>query len=471
MPVNSLHPEYEKMVDKWKLVRDIVNNDAQDHIRTVDPNDPVRSLQYKEDAILTNFTNLTKIGLTGLVFSKPTEYFIPPELDYLEDDTTGERLGLKQFSQYVVEEVLQTGRMGLLVDYPPVNGTITKEMEELLDIKARIKPYIAESIINWQLRDLGSKSVLSLVVLEETVQKINDLDGFQWEEKKQYRILRLSESLIYTQMVLSEDGDIVEPETTPIANGKPFNRIPFVFVGSQNNDWRLDNPPLYDMAVINLGHYRNSADYEESIFIVGQPTIFTSGDQNPDEFNAVYPDGIYFGARKGYHLGVDGRAELLQASPNQLADAAMKRKEEQAAAIGARLIAPPGGRETAEAARIRYGSQNSALFTITDNCSMAIEEALMRVAEFQGANPEPIEFRLNKEFFDETADPNLIAQEILMLEKKAISIEEFRKHLKRVGVLEEGAKEDIPFEVQPQPEVANNNPEDEQNNDNREDRT
>jgi len=68
MPVNSLHPDYENVAKRWDLVRSIVANSAKHLLRTVDPNDITRSNQYKDDAILTNFTRLTKDGLTGLVF-------------------------------------------------------------------------------------------------------------------------------------------------------------------------------------------------------------------------------------------------------------------------------------------------------------------------------------------------------------------------------------------------------------------
>ena len=34
---------------------------------------------------------------------------------------------------------------------------------------------------------------------------------------------------------------------------------------------------MYDLAVLNIAHYRNSADYEESCFVTGQPTVWASG--------------------------------------------------------------------------------------------------------------------------------------------------------------------------------------------------
>ena len=55
------------------------------------------------------------------------------------------------------------------------------------------------------------------------------------------------------------------------AQGQPLTRIPFQFIGWENNDETPDLPPLYDLSIINLAHYRNSADYEEACYITGNP--------------------------------------------------------------------------------------------------------------------------------------------------------------------------------------------------------
>lgn len=435
MPVNSTHPDYDKICQRWHLVRSIVANDAKKWIRTVDVNDPLRSRQYKEDAILTNFTNLTKLGLTGLVFRKEPEYELPPELEYVDEDVTGTGLHLCQLAQLVVGEVLQTGRYGLLVDYPPVPAGMSIAEADFFQAKARIKPYPAESVINWKTKTVGSKTLLSMVVLKECVDDVG-ADGFEWIEKEQYRVLRLNDANVYEQYVFDQDSNIIEQSIPKKADGTFFNEIPFVFVGSENNDWCIDTIPLYDLAVLNLGHYRNSADYEESIFICGQPTIFMNVDGSPEEFKQAYPEGIRFGSRAGYNLGPNGNALLLQANPNQLADEAMKRKEEMAAAIGARLIAPAGGRETAEAARIRFGGQNSALYVITENVAEGIEKCLEWCADFMGADKELVEFDLNDQFYDDSADPNLIAQQIMLLDRQIITDNDIRDYLRRTGTID-----------------------------------
>lgn len=432
--VSAHHPEYDFYRCRWDLVRSVINNDATHWIRTVDPSDKRRSDQYKRDAILTNFTSLTKVGLTGLVFRKKPNVTLPYSIEYLYEDATGDNLGLEQLSQRIVGEILQTGRHGLLVDYPPVSGPVSKYDEKVSGNSARIKPYAAESIINWNTRYIGSKVMLTLVVLCESVDHIGE-DGFEWVKKVQYRVLRLNKERVYEQYVYDEDGEIVDYSVPRKADESVFNEIPFQFIGAENNDCKMDPIPLYDLSVLNLGHYRNSADYEESIFITGQPTLFMRGDGSLEEFKSVYPEGIRFGSRAGYYLGVNGGADLIQANPNQLADTAMKRKEEQAVAIGARLISPPGGRETAEAARIRFSSQNSALYILTKNVEIGISNCLNWALDFMSTKDDVVKFELNDQFYDESVDPNVIAQQLMLLDRGIIAPNDVRYYIRKTGVI------------------------------------
>lgn len=423
--VDTIHPDYKKACERWCLIRDIVNNTAKKRIYCPSTNDDLRNTQYKENAVLTNFTNLTKTGLTGLVFRKAPEVILPPELEYLKEDCTGSGINLIQFAQKQIGELLQTGRNGLLVDYYN-DGNI-----------AYLKPYIAETIINWKTKIVNGRCVLSLVVLIEQ-QLINKDDLFAQDMEIQYRVLLLNNNNIYEQMVFNKNLQPINRITPVNYNRQPFNYIPFVFIGSENNDWEIDPQPLYDMARLNLQHYRNSADYEESIFICGQPfPVFNVGYMSIDEFNIANPGGVEWGSRKGLIVNAEGGGNLLQANPNQLVAQAMKEKLDQAAAIGARLIEQSGGRETAEAAKIRYGSQHSSLYTIALNESWGITTALKMLCEFMNASPDDVYFELNSQFYEEGADPNLIASQIMLLDRGVISKEEIRNYGRLTGLIDQ----------------------------------
>lgn len=437
MSVNAEHPQYAANIQDWSKVRNVVNSKAKQYILDIDPNDTARNKRYKEDARLTNFTSRTKSGLIGMIFMKSPQTVLPTQIEYIKNDATGNKLTLEKLAQKTTGEVLQAGRYGLLVDYPRQDINLTVADIESLQLKARIYQYTAESIINWQVTMINGQSVLSLVVLSEYVDSLAE-DGFTWEQSVRYRVLRLIDG-IYTQTVYNDDDEIIEETYSPVDfNGQVWNYIPFVFVGSEDNDVDIDISPLYDLTELNIGHLRNSADYEESVRITGQPTLILSTDMSAEQFAAANPNGVKIGARQGHNLGVGGSAAFLQAAPNQLADVAMKRKEEQAVAIGARLITPVSSNETAEAARIKHGGDISVLSIIANNVEAAIIQCLSWVSKFMQKNTDEneIEFKLNDDFFHTTINPQLLVSEMQLLDRGIIAPKDIRDILRKSDVID-----------------------------------
>ena len=442
MPVSSEHPQYRKHQERWERVRAVIDSDVKQFIRTIDPNDRQRERQYKEDAILTNFTLRTRNALLGSVFRKAAELDLPSQLEYLIDDATGDMLSLEQLSQALTGDTIAVGRVGVLVDYPTAEEGLTASEVSQMGLSARIKPYKTESIINWATESVGSTSVISMVVLRENITVLSD-DGFEWVPVTQYRVLKLIEG-VYTQIVMDDEDNIISVAEPRQADGATFNVIPFIFIGSENNDPDVDSAPLYDMANINIGHYKNSADYEELIHISGNPTLMISTNFSAEEFSEANPNGIKVGSRSGHNLGPGGSAQFLQVNPTQVADEAMQRKEQQAVMTGARLVMPQSGVETAEAARIRNSADNSVLSIIVNNVEDGVKRALEFCVMFMGGNPDDVVYELNKQFYDHKMDPQELMAQIQLLDRRVIATQDVRSSIRRAGIVDaERTDEDI----------------------------
>ncbi|MCP6133308.1 DUF4055 domain-containing protein, partial [Klebsiella pneumoniae] len=136
-------------------------------------------------------------------------------------------------------------------------------------------------------------------------------------------------------------------EYHPKPKGEDFwDEIPFTFVGAQNNDPSIDESPLAALVEINLGHYRNSADYEDSVFFCGQVQPVISG------LDTAWRDwlqdkGIRVGSRSPFLLPKEGSFTYAQAQPNTLAKEAMDSKRDYSVQLGARLIEQNGAVKTA----------------------------------------------------------------------------------------------------------------------------
>lgn len=408
--VKTRHREFLANWPKWKRVRDAIAGDLQGYLRNVGLNETDREYgdkrqqEYADGAICYNFTKRTLSGMVGSVMRKDPEQILPREIQYLLQNCDGSGVGLWQHAQDTLMELDAVGRGGLLVDAPETAAATAAEQNAGL-LNPVIAFYTAENIVNWRLKRTGSVNQVSMVVLREVWEYAEPDNEFVTKCGEQYRVLDLDENGKYRQRLYrfkSEGGEVAEQqEIYPQLGGALEGKIPFTFIGASNNDASVDDAPMLPLAELNIGHFRNSADNEESSFVVGQPTLFVMpGEQmNLATFQEANPNGVKFGSRCGHNLGAGGNALLIQAQENNLAKQNMLDKETQAVQIGAQLITP-STQITAESARIQRGADSSVMATIARNVSVAYTDALKWVAAMMGLGEnQEIEFKLNTEFF------------------------------------------------------------------------
>ena len=455
MPVSTQHPDYTKYLPIWTQTRDAVRGSVaikeKKHKYLPVPDntsgderkgtETVRYRQYMKRALFTNFTGRTKNALVGAAFRKDPSMNIPEGIDYLIEDATGDGLSLNQMAKDELSNLLETGRSILLVDYPQAEEGMTAEDVARMSLQASIIPYTAEQVINWKSDVVnGKRMVVSVVVAENYLEP---LDEFDHSSKVQYRVLRLRPDG-YTQQIYREDEPFTQEFYPKKSDGSNWQEIPIMFIGSKNNDQTIDDAPLADIAEVNLAHFRNSADYEESCFLVGQPSLFITHSLSVEQWKEYNPQGIKLGSRAGHVLGESGSATLLQANENQLVSTAMKAKEEQMVAIGARIITDRADRETAEAARIRFASENSVLGDVVGNLSEAIQKCIYWVGQFMGIEANESVFVINREFYDRTIDPQLLMSMVTLMDREVISERDIFDRLKSGGLVDpERTLEDV----------------------------
>ena len=410
MPVSETHAEYDKNIDKWKLTRNAANGlsfeEARKYIPRRTHEEQDQYYQRVEKAIYTNYTGRTREGLKGAIFRLNPRIELPPDMEFMYDNADGAGQSLTQVAKLAADEVMETGRFGLLADYPMVDETLTVEQVRRMALQPLIATYTAESIINWHVHIVNGRRQLGMLVLKENSPV--HYDEFTWDYVDRYRVLRLDENQQYTQQLYDENGDaITEQIVIRGANGQPFDYIPFHFIGSRDNMPDIDEPILYDIARVNIGHFRNSADHENNLSIHGGGTLVVSTDMSPEAFQAANPGGITVGENSGLILSEGGRAELLQLGSASAIGAEMAHKEQMMVQIGAKIITKTGQR-TAEEARIQATSENSMLDTMVGNMDEAFTKALYDCRAFISATDAEIVFALNSDFWQDSIAPQEI---------------------------------------------------------------
>ena len=436
---------YDLHFPMWELIEDCLRGQEaikykkdtylpKPNATDVSAENKMRYEQYLLRAVFYNFTQRTLNGLTGQVFQKDPQVEMPTTLAIMEEDIDGSGVTLVQQSQRALASVVSKGRSGLLVDFPVTGEAITQK-----DLKdGKIHPVIVrldpEQIINWRTVRVGSKTVLSLVVLKETA-TVSD-DGFEEVKKDQWRELKMENGAYVVNLWQLDDNtqeyEIVETLKPTDQSGNALTFIPFVFIGSVNNDPEIDQPPMFDMAVLNVAHYRNSADYEEACYILGQPTPWFAG-LTASWVEDILKGQVQLGARAAVPLPEGASAGLLQVEPNTMPKEAMDTKERQAVALGAKLVETKTVQRSATEASMDNASDTSILGQAANNVSAAYVKALEFASVFVGIEEEPV-VQLNTDF----ASLKMSAQERTELLKEwqsgAITDEEMRTKLTDSGV-------------------------------------
>jgi len=403
MPVTTVHPEYSLYAPQWKLTRDATRGDPaikRDDTYLPAPfraTDTERYEQYKARAYFVGVTGRTENAMIGMVFRKSPEHVLPAKLEALLENMDGAGNSAEQLAKDAMKGMLETRRHLFLVDYPSASEGIDAETEAMLGLRPVVAQYSAEALINWRFDNVAGTSKLVLAVLREQVN--NSADEFGHDYDWQYRVLRLRDGF-YTQTVYDDAGEIITPEFAPrMAGGMPFDHIPLHGVR------QLETPPLYDIARVNVAHYRNIADLEDAAYVVGQPMVHVdTGETSATEWMELNPAGIEFGSRKGV-VTKGGGIELVQAAENNLIRQAKLDKENEMVMLGAQLIIRGGQAETAEAARMRAGAEASVLDMLTNDLSEDMEAALEDMARFMGLPVDGIEYRLSTDFFEAGLSP------------------------------------------------------------------
>ena len=446
MPCSETNAEYDKNIKKWKLTRNAANGlsfeDARDYIprRTQEEQDQYYNRVQK--AIYTNYTGRTREGLKGAIFRLPPRIELPPDMDFMLENADGSGQSLTQVAKLAADEVMETGRFGLLADYPMVDESLTIEQVRSMQLQPHIATYTAESIINWHVHVINGRRQLGMIVLKENAPV--HYDEFTWDYVDRYRVLRLKDNKEYTQQLYDESCDpITEEITIRGSNGKPFDYIPFHFIGSRDNMPDVDEPVLYDIATVNIGHFRNSADQENNLSVHGGGTLVVSTDMSPEAFQSANPGGITVGENSGLVLSEGGKAELLQLNAASAIGAEMTHKEQIMVQIGAKIITKTGQR-TAEEARIQATSENSMLDTLVGNMDESFSSVLSDCRAFIADSETEITFSLNSDFYADTIAPQEIMAMIQGNDAGVMpKIDIIRRLIDAGWIQSEGTPEDI----------------------------
>lgn len=457
--VNEPRKDYTEAAADWALVADAAKGEraikakGEVYLPIPNPKDTsaenmARYDQYKLRANFYNATGRTLKGLVGAAFRKLPTFTAPAGLEYLTKDADGAGVSIHQQARSTLSGVLTKGRRALLVDYPTTDGSTSRAQQAAGGIRATICSIPAENVINWRTTVVGARRLFSLVVIRENRQ---EPDGFATKVVKRCRVLKLIQGIYHVEIWEETQAgwDIAVPAYAPRnAAGAPWNIIPFTFVGAENNDEAIDDAPLLDLARVNIAHYRNSADYEDSVFFNGQPQPWISG-LTAEWRDYLDKKGFVIGSRTIIPLPEGGAFGFAQAQANTLAEGALTQKEEQMVALGARLVQKGGAVKTATEAQDDNEAEHSVLSLAASNVSAAYTQAMEWCGLFNGQDSMgAVEYEISQDFIEHKLDAQMLGALVSAWQSGTIPKSDLWAQLRKYGLIDpEKTDEDLKDEL------------------------
>jgi hypothetical protein len=422
MAVNNKHPLYTAMIDRWNLCRDsylgedqvkgqgtkylpATSGQKEDGITLTTDTGYKDYEAYKTRAVYHDYFKEAVETYIGIMWSEKPVIELPSKLEGMMGSATTKGESLEQLLRRINEQQLVTGRVGLLLDLPPVPQSV--------GFLPYIAMYNAESIINWDDGRKGqlNKDSLNLVVLNESdYERGND---FVWDTKERYRVLTIGDTLeneaqgVYKVGVFEGDNTTFSESAMmePYIKGAKLDRIPFVFINSKDIVTTPDVPPLTGVAKLSMAIYRGEADYRQSLFLQGQDTLVLIGGQGGSE------DSLRVGTGGVIDMPTNGDAKFIGVDSSGLSEQrlALENDKAQIANKSGQLIDTRSRqKESGEALTKRIAAQTATLKSIAQSGAEGLEKILKFAAEWVGANPEEVKVEPNLDFAEETLEPKQV---------------------------------------------------------------
>ncbi len=356
-----------------------------------------------------NATGRTAASLSGMIWSKSPDSKLSTAIDYLNDNADGSGSNLRVVVQKCTDDVTAVGRYGMLVDMPSNDRVLTMAEMEMPENSPRIISYKAEQIVFVRVDGL-SNSIDEVRLVETRDVRKNDFD---WETETLVRRLVMRDGVYYNELYTTARELI--SSTTPLADGKTLNFIPFQFFGSDSNGPEYSKVPLYDLANSNLGHFVLDCDNRDNLHYHGQGMTNVFSDSSEEEILESNPNGLDVGPKGRNFFGKDDRVEVLQIAATGAIPSEMMRDEQRMIMQGAQLVSDTPATQTLGAKEMEFGASTSTLKRISINITDGMKNVLGWVSLFL-SDTEESTYTLNTDFITDDMSPEMIAKHIEMVQ-------------------------------------------------------
>lgn len=354
-----------------------------------------------------NVFRSTVQGLVGFVFRKDLKLGddVPPVIvDLCENiDLAGTHLDV--FARELLTDAMVAGHCAVLVEFPVTGGTQTLADEKGVT-GTPIRPYCVpikkENILSWRTAVENGSTVLTQLVVRECTWVPDGMFGER--EQTRYRVFYRNAGVVGFQLL-----EITENKTVVLVDSGTYPtqpEIPVVEIASAGTKSLFESdPPLLDLAYLNIAHYQQWSDAATSRHKTCVPILVTigldAGGQDPS-------GALVIGPNTTINVPAQPGADVKYVSHDGAALAACKAGIDDLvrdmAALGiAALASEKRAAETAQAKQIDKGATDSTLAVTARGLQDGLESVLQLFANYLRL-PDGGSVQVNRDFEAMTMD-------------------------------------------------------------------
>ncbi len=374
------------MMPDWGVMAAVTRgtNYIRDLCETYLPQEPREdddAYQTRVDrSVLSPYTSRLIETAAGAILRKPIHIEGDPYWLELAQNIDGLGSNINEYARRALVSSLTYGHSAILVDYPAATEARNLAEERAMGRRPYFVHVDAPQIWGWR-KEPGTNRLLQVRIHDYDVRPLNE---FGEEQVEEMRVIYPGRYDLYTL-----GQELVEFTAT---GGYSLNEIPLVPIYSNRRGLLVSQPPLLDIANLNITHYQRQADLIHALHIAAMPTLVLEG---WDDTTGSATMGVNYAiamqpGNKAYYVqadatSFDAQMQELQSLEGQMSTLGVTKL------FGQKFVA-----ESAEAKRIDQAQSNSVLSIISQELESALNQAFAFAAQYVGM--EPPEITIDRDF-------------------------------------------------------------------------
>jgi hypothetical protein len=443
MGVESVSSTVSKMLGEAEPIRDIIKGGA--HMRSRGevylPKFPMESAEdyksRKDSTWLFNGVKKARDDISGRVFEKPVVLADQegPLFEWCQNiDLEGR--DLSNFAADVFKASIGgPGISFIMADAPPRGEEVTRGQAEAMGLRPYLVGLSLEQVVGWKWELANNAPVLTQFRIMEEVED-EARDEYSDDTVQQIRVLSLEEGRVAVRLFRKNDKDkwVQHGDDMPT----DFPQIYVVPIYTGRTGFFTAEPPLAEIAELNLAHWRVQSDKSNCLHKSLSPLLFMKQMAELGEGGDVVVNSAGFGFT-GSSDNADMKWVEITGSGIDAGSNELEEIKDQMKQMGLQLISERIGVSTATGDSIDEGKTVTRIRMWADDLKDAIEIALGWMAEIAGIEAET-EVVISKDF---GVLGNLPMSDVKdMYLSGVISKKTYIKEAQRRGVLDESVNPD-----------------------------